>query len=176
MPTALTLPEARTKFVETWGTLGSHWGISRTMAMIHALLMTAPEPLSTEDIMDALQVSRGNANQNLRQLVDWGLVFKHIKPGERREFFIAEKDIWQVARQIIRERRRREIEPVGDVLAQVKNVQGNTPETRQFVTFISELEQFLRLMQEFSDLALRLEKNRFTTSLMKGFNLLKPQP
>ncbi|RZJ54238.1 MAG: ArsR family transcriptional regulator, partial [Flavobacterium sp.] len=64
--------EAKNKFIQTWGALGSQWGINKTMAQIHALLMVAPEPLSMEDIMEELQISRGNASMNLRALMDWG--------------------------------------------------------------------------------------------------------
>src|ERR1700741_4977652 len=97
--------EAKDKFIQTWGTLGSSWGISRTMAQVHALLLISPEPLSTEEIMEDLKISRGNSNMNVRDLIDWGLVYKELKAGERKEFFRAEKDIWKVAKQIIKERR-----------------------------------------------------------------------
>jgi len=72
------------------------------MAQIHALLLVSPEALSADEVMEDLAISRGNANMNLRELIDWGLVQKVIRPGERKEFFSAEKDIWKVARQIIR--------------------------------------------------------------------------
>ncbi|RYF71640.1 MAG: transcriptional regulator, partial [Cytophagaceae bacterium] len=106
--------EAKDKFIQTWGTLATQWGINRTMAQIHALLMISPDSLDTDTIMAELQISRGNANMNIRDLMDWGLVFKKLKSGERREFFYAEKDIWKVARQVVKERRRREIAPVLD--------------------------------------------------------------
>ena len=76
--------KARDEFVAQWGALGSHWGINRTMAQIHALLMTAPEPMHTDEIMERLRVSRGNANTNLRELVGWGLIRVVLKKGERR--------------------------------------------------------------------------------------------
>lgn len=68
--------EAKNKFVQTWGALGSQWGINKTMAQIHALLMVSNEAVSMEDIMDELQISRGNASMNLRALMDWGIVYK----------------------------------------------------------------------------------------------------
>jgi len=105
------LAQAREEFVTQWGALGSQWGINRTMAQIHALLMTAPVPLSTDDVMDQLGVSRGNAHTNLKELVAWGLVRSVMKKGERREFFEAEKDVWQIFTTVTRERKRREIEP-----------------------------------------------------------------
>jgi DNA-binding transcriptional regulator GbsR (MarR family) len=127
----MQIDEAKQKFIQTWGALGSSWGINKTMAQIHALLLVATEPLSAEDIMEQLQVSRGNVNMNLRALMDWGIVSKENKIGERREFFVADKDIWAVARQISRERRKREIEPMIKVLNDLKAVNGSDAETKE---------------------------------------------
>ena len=84
----MTLKEGKDKFIQSWGTLGSNWGINRTMAQIHALLLVSPEPLCAEDIRQELHISMGNANMNLRALIDWGLVYKKLKSGERKEFFV----------------------------------------------------------------------------------------
>lgn len=108
-PDPLTL--ARDEFVSQWGTMGSAWGINRTMAQIHALLMTSDRALTTDEVMDDLKVSRGNAHQNLRELVGWGLVRSVIRKGERKEYFEAEKDVWRMFCIVARERKRREIEP-----------------------------------------------------------------
>jgi DNA-binding transcriptional regulator GbsR (MarR family) len=83
--------EAKAQFIQSWGVLGSQWGINRTMAQIHALLIVASQPLSTEDIMEQLSVSRGNTNMNVRELIDWGLVDKVIIPGERKNFLQQKK-------------------------------------------------------------------------------------
>lgn len=165
----MTLDDAQDKFVHTWGTLGSNWGISRTKAMIHALLLIAEEPLSTEDVMERLQISRGNANQNLRALVDWGLAYKEIIPGERKEFFVAEKEIWTMARQIIRERRKRELEPVRDILQDVSKVDDNSAQARKFRRYMHELQDFIELMSAVSSLALQMEKSSFMKSILKSF-------
>ncbi len=121
----MKLPEAKDKFMQAWGTLGSSWGINRTMAQVHALLLISPDPLSAEDIMEELKISRGNANMNVRALIDWGLVSKTFKSGERKEFFSAEKDIWKVATQVMKERRKRELEPVLKLLHELSNVEGD---------------------------------------------------
>src|SRR5437879_7072698 len=110
------LGEARDQFVSQWGVIGSAWGVNRTMAQIHALLITAPAALSTDDIMEELKISRGNAHSNLRDLVSWGLVRSVVRKGERKEFFEAEKDVWKMFCIIIRERRRRELRPALAVL------------------------------------------------------------
>ena len=101
----------RDEFVTQWGTLGSAWGINRTMAQIHALLMVSTVSLSTDEIMEELQISRGNAHGNIRDLIGWGLIRSVVKKGERKEFFEAEKDVWKIFCTIVRERKRREIRP-----------------------------------------------------------------
>ena len=89
----MNLEEAKYKFIQEWGVLGSTWGINRAMAQIHAFLMLSPESKTTDEVMEALKISRGNANMNMRALIDWGLVYKEYKPGERKEYFYAEKDL-----------------------------------------------------------------------------------
>lgn len=115
------LSEARDQFVSQWGVIGSAWGVNRTMAQIHALLITAPLALSTDDIMQELRISRGNAHSNLRDLVSWGLVRSVVRKGERKEFFEAEKDVWKMFCIILRERRRREMRPAQSVLKECLN-------------------------------------------------------
>jgi DNA-binding transcriptional regulator GbsR (MarR family) len=135
---------AKSKFVQTWGALGSQWGINKTMAQIHALLMVSDEPLSMEDIMDQIQISRGNASMNLRALMDWGIVYKEYKHGERKEFFIAEKDLDELAVKISRERSKREIKPALKVLKEVSSIKiKNTKEEQHFVEQTTKLYDFV---------------------------------
>jgi len=150
---ALKLKETRDEFVSQWGALGTQWGINRTMAQIHALLMTAPEPLTTDDVMEELQVSRGNAHTNLKELVAWKLVRIVIKKGERREFFEAEKDVWQIFTTVARERKRREIEPALTILnkcAEESRTLG-TPEGQAFHEQMRQLEDFVGFASKMSD-------------------------
>jgi len=112
----MELKEAQEKFIGAWGAFGTQWGINRTMAQIHALLLITEKPMSTEDIMKELNISRGNVNMNVRELITWGIVHKILKIGERKEFFTAEKDIYKTAIQILKERRKRELGPVLELL------------------------------------------------------------
>ena len=110
------LDRIKENFILHWGEMGSLWGINRTMAQIHALLYISPEPLSANEIMDELQISRGNVSMALRELIAWGIVSRiHIK-GERREFYTTEKDVWKMFRIIARERKKREVDPTINVL------------------------------------------------------------
>lgn len=103
---------ARREFVDLWGQMANHWGINRTMAQIHALLMIAPEPLTAEQIMDELKISRGNVSMNLRDLINWGIVRRTSMPGDRRDFFATEADVWTMFQIILRERKKRELDPI----------------------------------------------------------------
>jgi DNA-binding transcriptional regulator GbsR (MarR family) len=116
--TASDLERIRERFILHWGEMGQLWGINRTMAQIHALLFISPEALSAHDLMDELQISRGNVSMALRELIAWGIVNRiHIK-GERREYYTTEKDVWKMFRIIARERKRREVDPTTEVLRQ----------------------------------------------------------
>lgn len=150
---AKQLKKARDEFVGQWGALGTQWGINRTMAQIHALLMTAPEPLSTDEVMAELEISRGNAHTNLKDLVAWGLVRVVLKKGERREFFEAEKDVWKVFTTVARERKRREIEPALAVLRKCAEDSEDlgSAEGRAFFDQMRQLEVFVEFASKMSD-------------------------
>lgn len=137
----MKLSEAKEKYIQTWGTFATNWGINRTMAQVHALLLATGKPLSTDEVMEQLEISRGNANMNLRALMDWGIVRKEFVKGDRKEYFVAEKDVWFLFKQITKERRKREIEPVISFLEELKNIEDKDSE---------EAKEFIKLMQDFS--------------------------
>ncbi len=111
-----SLEQVKENFILHWGEMGSLWGINRTMAQIHALLFITDHPLSANEIMDELQISRGNVSMALRELIAWGIASRvHIK-GERREYYTTEKDVWTMFRIIARERKKREVDPTIVVL------------------------------------------------------------
>ncbi|MFY8185071.1 MAG: GbsR/MarR family transcriptional regulator [Bacteroidia bacterium] len=163
--------EAKEKFLQAWGTLGSSWGISRTMAQVHALLLISPDSLCTEDIMKELQISRGNANMNLRDLIDWGLIFRELKAGERKEFFRAEKDIWKVAKQIIKERRKREIEPVLQIMEDLKTmeIEPNNKKHLALLEAVNHIEGVVEKADFALEKAIKLDENALVGALFKLF-------
>ncbi len=163
----MELKEGKERFIQSWGALGSSWGISRTMAQIHALLLVSPEPLCAEDIMDELQISSGNANMNIRALIDWGLVYKELKPGERKEFFVAEKDMWEVVKSIITQRKKKELEPMLKVLDEISEVEGNTPEAAEFQEIIKEIKLFSNKADSTLDTLVKSDSNWFVGTFMK---------
>ena len=160
--------EAKEKFINTWGTLGTTWGINKAMAQIQALLFISPEALTMEEIMENLKISRGNASMNLRQLMDWGIVFKESKAGERKEYFTTEKDIQELARQIARERSRREIKPVIKVLNEVSNIK--TDKSKEKEEFIKQTKSLYELANTADSMLEKMaghQQNWITKSILK---------
>jgi len=156
------LAAPRAEFVAQWGAIGSAWGINRTMAMIHALLLTSPEAMSTDEIMETLRISRGNANTNLRDLVGWGLIRSVVRMGERKEYFEAEKDVWKIFCTVARERKRRELVPALEVVERcAEQTAGAKGEgDQQFHTTMAELAEFLRMAERLIDTVAASERSR----------------
>lgn len=167
----MKLAEAKNQFIQAWGTLGSKWGINRTMAQLHALLMVSPDPLSAEDLMEALEISRGNVNMNIRELMDWGLVEKIHKPGDRKEYFWAEKDIWKITTQVAKERKKRELEPVIKVLEQVSQVEGDKKDkhVKAFVESINGIKRMATNAEKTLDTMIKAEESWFFGGILKFF-------
>ena len=160
--------EAKSKFIQTWGALGSQWGINKTMAQIHALLMISPEHLSMEDIMEELHISRGNTSMNLRALMDWGIVFKEYKPGERKEYFSAEGNIDELARKIAKERSKREIKPTLRVLKDVASIDAQASnEAAHFKAKTEELYDFVSRADNMLEKITEQKENWITKTIIK---------
>lgn len=167
----MKLAEAKSQFIQAWGTLGSKWGINRTMAQLHALLFVSAEPMSTEEMMEELNISRGNVNMNIRELMDWGLVEKMHKPGDRKEYFWAEKDIWKVAKQVAKERKKRELEPIIKVLEQVSEVDGDKKDkhVKTFLEGINGIKRMANNADKTLDTMVKAEENWFFGGILKLF-------
>jgi DNA-binding transcriptional regulator GbsR (MarR family) len=95
-----------------WGEMAGRWGISRSVAQIHALLYLAPDPLTAE----TLAIARSNVSVSLKELQSWDLVSVTHVLGDRRDYFLARKDIWEVLTVIMDGRKKREIDPTLHVL------------------------------------------------------------
>ena len=121
--------------------------------------------------MEELSISRGNTNMNIRELIDWGLVQKVIRPGERKEFFSAEKDIWKVARQIVKERKKRELDLMIPVLKELSEVEGDRRDkaVKTFTDTINNIRKFSDQADKTLDTMIRADEHWFLGSLMKLF-------
>lgn len=166
----MQLSEAKEKYIQTWGTLATNWGINRTMAQVHALLLAEGKALSTDEVMQMLEISRGNANMNLRNLMEWGLIRKELMKGDRKEYFFAERDMWYLFKQLVKERKKREIEPVLNSISELKNVEENTEEAKRFTALMEEMENVTGKVFNIMDLAIKSDDHWLVGKIT---NLLK---
>ncbi len=162
----MQMKEAHQKFIQGWGQMGASWGINRTMAQIQALLLISIKPLSTDEIMDQLKISRGNANMNVRELIAWGLVYKSFIPGDRKEYYYSEKSMWELAKKVSRERKKRELEPLLKMLDEVKDVQGTSEEAKEFRKVAKDVRKMAARAESTLDLVTKLDESIF----FKWFN------
>ena len=174
------LERSRALFIRRWGEMGGYWGINRTMAELHALLYLSPEPLCTDDIMETLQISRGNTSMNIRQLVNWGLIQRVHKKGDRKEYFVAETDVWEIFETIVRERRRREVEPIFEAIQRCREMVDEAPASQReekaqvgvYRQRLDNMERFLSVMMGLLSMLLGVGKGGVADveRLMKQLN------
>jgi DNA-binding transcriptional regulator GbsR (MarR family) len=169
----MTVEEKKKEFIEAWGVLGPKWGISKTMAHMHALLLVASEPLCASKIKELLNISIGNVNQNLKCLIQWGLINGVSIEGERKEFFIAEKDMWKAFTNIVKKRKENELVPLLEILGKLQNIptsdSANHPEeSKNFDATISELTVFAKKADGMLDKFISAENSW----LLKGYRMM----
>lgn len=162
----MELEEGKDKFIEAWGALGSSWGVTRTMAQIHALLLVSNEPKCSDEVMDELKISRGNVNTNMRMLVDWGLVYKKLVPGERKEFFVAEKDLSKVVKSVVIARKKRELEPMLRLLDELTGVEGQDEDAEEFREVIRNLKLYSHKADSALDALVKMDSNWFFSTFL----------
>jgi len=151
------LTPVQEKFILHWGEMGTRWGINRTVAQIHALLFLSPAPLNAEEIVATLGVARSNVSTSLRELQGWGIVrVTHIL-GDRRDHFESLKDVWEMFRIIVEERRKREADPtlamLRDAVAETKKPGAADPYTRDR---LADMLQFFELTTAWAEQTRRL--------------------
>jgi DNA-binding transcriptional regulator GbsR (MarR family) len=165
-------PEAKDKFIETWGNLGSQWGVNKSIAQIQALLLIAPAPLSTDEIMEELKISRGNVNMSIRQLLDWGIIYKKAIAGDRKEYFIAEKNVWKWSMKIGNVRKQRELNPVLDLLKEIaaEKDMGKSPEEVEFSKQVKDLNAFTQQISKLADKLFISQQGELLMKMLKMFS------
>lgn len=164
----MKLENAKLKYIHTWGSLATNWGINKTMAQVHALLLVSTKPLSADEIMETLKISRGNVNMNVRALIDWGIVSKEFVVGERKEFFVADKDIWELFKQVTKERKKREIEPVLKVLDELQeDVKENSEEAEAFKKVMNDLSSVTKTVNGILENAIKADEHWLLSNFTK---------
>ncbi len=166
-------PTAR-KFVLHWGEMGNAWGINRTMAQVHALLFVTAEPLDAEEISQLLDVSRSNVSTSLRELITWGVVQRVHAIGDRRDRFVALKDVLETFRVITAERKRREIDPTLQLLEEcLRETEGSTADDAFTRSQIQKMLEFTRMVSDWHSQIERLPKSAMMSLLRSGALLAK---
>lgn len=160
---------AREDFINRWGVMGTQWGINRTMAQVHALLMITPDPLSTDQVMEQLEISRGNAHTSLKDLVGWNLLSITTKKGDRKEYFEAEKDVWKIFQAVVTERLRREIDPALRTLKncaeETKGMKGREEEA--FHAHMNQLADFASMTSNMGGKAASMSQSKAMQMALK---------
>lgn len=144
--------DTRNQFIMSWGELGVRWGVSKTMAQIHALLLINCEPLSYDEIIAELDISRGNAHNNTHNLLEWDLIYKVEVDGEKKDYFIAEKDVHKIFQRILVQRKKEELDPLINQLKSLSILQPSCKESRELKKIINDLS----FVSEKADLLLNI--------------------
>lgn len=158
--------ERKKIFIDRWGKLSCNWGICKGMAQIHALLLISPRPLSAGCIIDELNMSSGSVNMHIRDLIDWGLVFRK-QTDSRKDFFVAEKDIVLVMHNIIEHRKRKELDPIMSLLDEMDNTSATCEDSIEFTKVLSDIKNISVKVDNMMDTILRTEKNWLVNTFLR---------
>ena len=170
----MNLTPVMQRYIVHWGEMGSRWGLNRSVAQIHALLFLSPKPLHADEIADTLAIARSNVSVGLKELLAWNLVQITHSLGDRRDFFLAQQDPWEVIRVIIEGRKRREIDPTVVVLrecvAQLKTDSETPASVRDRLT--GQLE-FLETVTSWYDSIKTLPRKTLLKMMRLGHRIAK---
>ena len=168
----MKLTETQERFVRRWGDMGTRWGIARSTAMLHGLLYISPVALTAEEMCEALTLARSNVSTSLRELEEFRLVYRESRPGDRRSFYTAETDVWEIARRILEERRRRETQgaalAVAECLAAAR-AEGDEHTAQR----MAEMQELLDAAEAFAQAAQQYNTSVFKRAVKMGSRLLK---
>lgn len=168
------LSPVQQKFILHWGEMGTRWGINRTVAQIHALLFISPRPLHAEEIATTLAVARSNVSNSLKELQGWGIVKLVHVLGDKRDHFESMKDVWEMFRVVLDERKRREIDPTMAVLAECIEEAAKDEATDEFTEMkLRELHTFFDTTMSWYAQARNWPMNAFVKITKLGDKALK---
>lgn len=160
-------------FVSHFGEMGSRWGINRTVGQIYALIFVSPQPLNADDIAERLEFSRSNVSMGLKELQSWRLVNLRHLPGDRREYFDAPSDAWEIFRTLAEERRRREIEPTLSMLRNALLEEPSTDEDRIALERMRGMHDLIELTTTWFDDVQRIDPQTLSRLMKMGAKVQK---
>lgn len=159
--------EAKQEFVKKWGDFAVTWGVNKTLGQIHGLLLVSNKPLASEEIKNHLSISSGSVNMNLRALLEWELIYKTKITENRKEYFEAEKNIWKVFCQIVHQRKRKELDPMIEILIKMTEVEGTCDESKEFCKVVKDLSLFSSKAEVALSNIIKSEPNFLVSAYMK---------
>jgi len=170
----MTITPVMQKYILHWGEMGTRWGVNRTVSQIHALLYLSPEALTAEDIAAMLSVARSNVSTSIKELQGWGLISLEQVMGDRRDFFTAKGDTWEMLMTIMEERKKREIEPTLTLLRQcVLEMEDDVETPEQVKKKISAMLTFVTTLTEWFDRVKTLPKNSLINLMKMGSTIVR---
>ena len=161
------------KFILHWGEMGPQWGVNRTMSQIHALLYIVGKPMNAEEICDTLVVARSNVSTSIKELQNWGLVQKVSILGDRRDHFTTNTDVWELARIIVVERQKRELDPTVQFLQTLMESPEFEQENPEVQARINETQEFVQTLTSWSTEMLKLPTKTLKKVLKLGASVKK---
>lgn len=168
----MQLSKSQKRFIQKWGEMGTRWGIARSTAMLHGLLYVSAEELKPEEICNLLHIARSNVSMALRELEDYRLIYRHSRPGDRCTYYSAETDVWEIARRILEERRRRETS--GAVYAVAECLKSAREEGDELmIQRMEAMQELLEAADAFALVANQYHTSVFKRAIMMGSKLLK---
>jgi DNA-binding transcriptional regulator GbsR (MarR family) len=171
----MALSRTAREFILHWGEMGSRWGVNRTVAQVHALLYLSPDPLTAEDIADALSVARSNVSTSLRELQNWQLVQTIPQMGDRRDFFATSHDVWQLFLIVIQQRVEREIEPTIAALDRLA-AEARAEKQPEVTARIAAMHAFLQELHGWYDQMVKLPPATLHSLIAMGARVTKWLP
>ncbi|MDH3762422.1 MAG: MarR family transcriptional regulator [Gammaproteobacteria bacterium] len=165
------------KYILHWGEMGTRWGVNRTVSQIHALLYLTPEALNAEDIAEMLSIARSNVSTSIKELQSWGLVAVEPVLGDRRDYFVARGDTWEMLMTIMEERKKRELEPTLTLLRQcVLEMEADKETPQQVKDKIEAMLSFVSTLTEWFDQIKGLPRSTLVTLMKMGATIAKLVP
>jgi DNA-binding transcriptional regulator GbsR (MarR family) len=163
------LPEAVRRFVLEWGNLGERWGVNRSVSQIHALLYASKEPMAAEEIAEVLEIARSNVSNSLRELQSWNIIRSVPVLGDRRTFYTAETDLWNLVSRIAAGRKARELDPAAAALRECVELTRDDKTVDPVVQLrLREMLDFVERLSRWYDQMIALPRSTMTTLMKLG--------
>ena len=157
MTSSESIEQSFKSFIQEWGQVATNWGIPKTMGQIHGLLLISPKPLNADEIMTKLDLSRGNVHMQLQQLLEWELIYKTNIKEDRKDYFIAEKDMWKLFIRVINLRKKQELQPMLHLVENTTFEPNDSEEAKEFEKVIKDIASFSQRTSKMLDALTKLD-------------------